>query len=307
MRRWDWKAIFISLVLSFTFWIFHALNANHTANVRLPISISMANADSLSLVEVVAPPSYINVNVTGYGWTVFRKTFGIGLDPLNIELENPLNTNQVATASLRTQIDEILSEMESINYLLEDSIFFDYDTTALKKIQVVLPSDTIDLEEGYRIISDIIIAPSVIHLSGPASELKNYPDTIVLGLEEVKIDENFEDEIDIPLQVDPLTNLDYEKINVMFDVGFFVNRQLEVPVSTINFPKNRAYEIKPTEAKLDFFMLETEEIGPEDYLLILLDYENYSRKDSTIVPKIYLPEKMKDVIYSPEQFKVYRK
>ncbi len=307
MKKWDWKAIFISLILAFTFWIFHALNADHTANIKLPVQMAMSNADSIALVEVIPPPQYINVNVTGYGWTVLRKTFGIGLDVLNIELQNPLNENYVATKSLRTAIDEILNEMKSINYLLEDSIFFDYDTTALKTIQVQLNPDTIDLEEGYRIISDIVIAPSVVHLSGPASELTSYPDTIYLAVEEQRIDDSYEDEINIPIRRNPLINTDYDRINVMFDVGFFVNRQLGVPVSTINFPKGETYQISPLEAKLDFFILETDEIGPEDYLLVLLDFENYVKKDSTISPKVYLPQKMKDVIYSPEQFKVYKK
>ncbi len=304
MKTWDWRAILISILLSITFWVFHALNAEHTANIKLPIQMSVAGADSLPIVEVVPPPAYLNVNVTGYGWTVLRKTFGMGLEALEVEVKNPLTENYIATKTFRSAIDELLQEMKSINYLLEDSIFFDYDTTTIKEIAVILPADTIDLEEGYRIISDIIVVPSTLQLTGPASELATYPDSVWVGLEDDQISSSYEEELDLPLPKNPLVRADYNQLNVMFDVGFFINQRMQVPVSVINFPEKKPYEIVPSEATLDFFILETEEITPDDYLLILLDYEDYQKADSTILPKVYLPDKMKDVITTPERFKI---
>lgn len=304
MKTWEWRAMIISILLSCTFWFFHALNDEHTANLKVPLQVRLPGKDTLPLVEVVAPPPYLHINVTGYGWNILRKTFGIGLDSLDILLTNPLKQKSIASKKFKMRIEEMFSDMKSVNYLREDTLFFDYDTTGLRTIQLALLPDSIALKENYRITSAIHLNPAEISLAGPVSLLQNIAETLYLSPTEKEIDEDYEESLLHPFAEKKLLTSDFNKIQIDFEVRLFVKQQISIPLNIVNLPADKSCRIIPPEITLNYFLLETEKFTEADHPIALLDYKDYQKKDSTIAPMLYLPQKMKEVRCTPEKFKV---
>ncbi len=144
-----------------------------------------------------------------------------------------------------------------------------------------------------------------MEVHGPASVLATYPDTLYLTPGPTRLSKSYDEQIPVPLAPHPLVRMSENVVNVMFDVGLFFPRKIDVPVSVINFPNDRTYEIDPPEISIEFYILASQELTPDDYLLVLLDYDDYQAADSVIVPKIYLPQKMHDVVATPKKIKVY--
>ncbi len=303
MKRWDWRAIVVCALTAFTFWVFNALNAEHTSTIEVPLVLRY-ESNGQEIVAVKPPPEHINVNITGIGWTLFRKSIGIGMQPVEVYLTNPTAQTFLTSRTLRPYVDERLDDAKTINYIAEDTVFFDYDTLTAKSVPVYFDSMSIVLAENYRVVSTVSVQPDTVRFNGPASLLAQLGDTLFITLAPTPINKDFDENLAFSISDKKLVKSNVDQVRVKFAVRKFRNERSNVRVTMVNFPDDYSFTVYPEEGYLDYFIRDDLEVRPGDSVKIILDYKDLNKRDSTICPKTVLTSKMVDVIAKPEFFKI---
>ncbi|MDW7695336.1 hypothetical protein R9C00_27890 [Flammeovirgaceae bacterium SG7u.111] len=302
MKGWDWKVISICFGTAFTFWIFNALNDSHTDDVSIPVELLY---DGENVVTLVKPPESITVNVSGNGWNLLNKVVNVAQEPIEVMLNKKslLELNHIMTNNLLPQVVNRFREMQ-VNYILEDSLYFDFDTIATKKVQLALRESDIELKDNYKIISSLKIEPDEAILTGAATLLSKYPDTIRIFLDETDIDADFEQMVKIAYPEHRLVSVDTEETKVKFMVAQFDKRTMRVKPEVVNFtiPEGKKITIIPSEATVEYMIEVDEHYIPQDSLKVLLDYRTTSKVDSTISAQLKYPSYMIETNVVPKKF-----
>lgn len=301
VRHWQWRTITLCFLTAFTFWVFHSLNAEHTTTIEIPLRITF---DHGNLVPIQEPPSEISAHVTGYGWNLLRKSFGMGLLPVEIRLDNPLHTRVLTSAGMLPFLVEKYKDLK-VNHILQDSIFFEFDTLQTKEVVLVVDSIQLRLRENHKVVSPVRLHPSVVMVDGPASVLRRYPDTIAVTLEEEYIDKDFSENVLIPYPEYPLVRPRTNRTEVKFDVNIFVKKTLQAKLRLLNFPANRS--IEPPDAYIDFLIDSEEENLDFDSITVVLNYKNLAPGDTMIRAEIVAPRRFHDFNVYPPNFRVKRR
>lgn len=306
-----------------TFWFLNALNKDYSTRISYPIQFEYN--DSI-YVAVNPPPKKVTLNVYGYGWNLLRKSIQLGVEPLVYNLSNPARTKYITGNKLFPLISEQLQDVR-INYVVDDTLFLDFDRRSTKKVALKIDSSRISLSNNYRIVSPVSIEPDTIVYSGPASLLKALPEFIYLELPAKNIDEDFEDEITVNYVQSSLIQTNHNKAKVNFDVAEYAREVKRTPVKLLNLPvqdsKNKEKGKDQDEQKKEYELLDKvvevmywvrkENAGrakPEDFRIIA-DFESFNKKDSTVkitveqkpdfISNVALNKTSTKVLYVPEE------
>lgn len=301
VKAWDWKVIILCAFTACTFWLFNALNNDHTTNLRVPISIVY---DRSNIVTVTSPPNSLMVNVSGYGWNLLRKTLVSDRTPLYFKLEDPTAANFITTKSLQPLLAEKLSDLR-INFIVGDSLFFRFDTLAYKDVKLKLEENSFSLARNHYRSTPVLIVPEFIRVSGASSLIREYPDTLFLQLNEENISKAFFEKIKVNFPYPGQVMADIDQVEVKFDVAPLVEKAIKVPVRLINAPLSDQLSVFPAEANVLLFMAEGSDISQTDSLELWVDYQDYSVTDTLIRPRLNtIPSGVKNFSVSPEFFSV---
>ncbi len=272
----NWKVVLLSLIVAATFWLFNALNKDYNARLDYPIEFKFSN-DSLVIMRPL--PETVELDVSGIGWNLFKKTFLLNAKPIVIRLDNPTDIKYLPRASIVPLISDQLEGL-NINYVVTDTLHFDIEKKVSKVIDILVDSANIKLEEHYRITSPVNVNPDTAQVIGAQRFIQNIPDIYTLLIEET-ITGDYDDEIEIELPENSyLRAIPYE-INVTFDITKFIRDSVLVTPEIINFPPD-AY-ILDTSVYIHYTFQEGdyEEISTSDFNL-LIDYEKIITSDSSI-------------------------
>ena len=303
IRTWDWRVIGICFFTSFTFWLFNALNDEHNYDLNIPLQFDY---DNEKIVILKDPPSNLVVNVTGNGWDLFKSSVNPEFSAEIIKFENinmAVNTNFIATNSLLSRVTSKLKELQ-VNYILQDSLFFKFDTLAMKTVNIAIDKEKISLEPDFHITTPIIIDPDEIEIEGASSILQKMDDTIAIGIEKKNINNDFSENVSLDFITTNFVNPLTKQINVSFSVAEFEKRNMNIGLELINFPNVSNVTVNPGTAVISYLIEKNEQYMPRDSLRVIIDYKDMNRNDSTIRPKIIVPPYFMEYNWSPEKFNV---
>ncbi|GAB4344557.1 MAG: hypothetical protein OHK0038_24770 [Flammeovirgaceae bacterium] len=301
IKKWNWKVLLICYVTAFVFWIFHQLNAEHTATISLPIRIVY---EQDNVVAIVTPPEVIHINVSGYGWNLLGKSIALGVEPLYIEMEDPIKHKHITSKGVLPMVNELLKDMK-VNYIVEDSIYFYYDTIATKLMKVELDTSLLTFEEGFRRVSDYQIEPDSVKLIGPSSILKEYTKHLLLCPNVKNIDENINGYFSLTYQENRFVTVEPKNVKLSFQVEAYTKQVVPVKLTYVNFPKNANLVVENgDEVRISFWTLEKDSLSIIDTMQISVDYQYVNWKDSTIRPLINVPDHYLDTKLYPSTLKL---
>ncbi len=303
VKGWDWKVIGICFFTSFTFWLFNALNDEHNYDLQIPLFFDF---DKDKIVVIDAPPRTVTVNVSGNGWNLFKRSVGADVQTEVVAFESvnaAVSNNFVTTRSLLPKISSKLKELQ-VNYILQDSIFFDFDTLTSKEIQLKMDTNQIPLKQGFRLTNSVNLTPNTIIVEGASSILNNIDDTILVGIDEGEIDEDFDENISLDYLSSEYLSLINEEVNVQFSVAEFENRSMNVGLELVNFPNGTDVTVDPGTAVISYLIEKDEQYLPRDSLKMILDYRDLNISDSTVKPTLIVPPYFLEYTYTPQKFSV---
>ena len=301
-KKESWRVVLLCLLAGTTFWVLNALNKSYTTKVNYPITFLIDDLDSLVIVEEL--PEKIEIDVSGGGWNLLRKTYWFNINPISIPLNNPTQVKYILGSSLVPLIAEQVSEV-SLNYVATDTLFIEVERRITKKVSVIVDSLQIDVNPPYRITSSISIDPDSITFVGPTSLIDQLPDSILLALPR-NISSDFSEEVSINVIKPELVTYSPEVVNVSFDVAPFVRETQVVDVRPLNFPNDSSFTLLDNKVEVIFTVQEDriDEIT-EDSFQILANFRNFAAEDSTIDATLGLaPDYIIDLKVNPKKLRV---
>ena len=298
----NWKVIWLALLISIVFWFFNELNKEHNTRLYYPIQFDFPR-DSIVVMKPLEKT--ILIDVTSGGWVLLRHTFFFNPKPVIINILKPTELKFIERASLLPEVSDQLNELK-VNYMITDSLFFDLEDRISKKFSVSIDSIQVPLATEYRITSNIQIDSDSIEIIGAKRILSGLTSPIYLIIKEREIDEDFDDEVFIPLTRPDITTVIPEKINVKFDVARFTVKESLAKIELINFPSDSSVFIDSDSILVTYTLKgdDPDRYTSNDFNLVF-DYESMNTEDSTIFPSLIdFPEDAIEIYYKPERLKI---
>lgn len=296
------KVVILAIGVATTFWFFNALSKNYDKIISYPLVFDF-NRDSLVVVDPL--PSEIRIDVSSGGWTLLRKTFWFNAEPIKIELNNPTDIKFLTKSSLRPIISNQLKELK-INYLLTDTIYINIEPEERTTVALVLDSTFIDLEENHRITSAITLTPDSVTIIGPRSIIENVRSPYFLKLSEEDIDDDYDEFVNIPLEVRNIMSAVPARVNAEFLVKEFSYISYDVGIEPMNFPSDSSRYLADPQAKVSFWIEKSleDDISFSDFN-ITADLSMMQKRDTTVpLMLMFFPEDALEIEIDPEFIKV---
>lgn len=174
------KAAVLCLVISAAFWFFRAMNKHYTDSVYVPLNLI---ATPNKHVKQYWVPGKIKVNTTADGWYLLSRKLGLGLQPLDIDLETLPNCTRIPANLLLNLIKIHYDDLE-VNYLYDDFFNTGYDQIVNKDIKLKINRKKIK-RDTYITFSQV--RPNQLTISGPSQALDSIPNTIFIDLKEIEL------------------------------------------------------------------------------------------------------------------------
>ncbi len=296
------RALLLCFSIAIIFWFFHSLNDTHTANLKIPVQYNYTQAN---VVPLRPPPEKITLNVTGIGWGIFTRSLGIKQNKLEVDLPKPTEVKAISVKSILPDISEVVKEF-TLNFVIEDSLKFEYDSIVEKPIEIYLDSSNFKLKQSYIVEGSIQLFPDKIKSRGPSKILSEITDKITLKLEASGVDRDFEKTIEIPNSNKDWVEFFPSSVKVLVNVIKMLTIRKNVEPVIKNIPKKvnlNKLKIFPELAYVKFELLETQkDLG--DSIKVILDFDEFNENDSTICPKYIAPSELQEVVILPGHFKV---
>ncbi len=276
----NWKAILLSILAASVFWLFQSLNKDYSTNLSYPIAFDFPVEQHVIIDEL---PDEVQINVSGIGWAIFRKTFSIGLNPIRVHLENPAFTAKIIGTSLLANINDQLPQFQ-VNYVISDTLYLNIEKKAVRTFGVFADSLSIDLKENFRIISNLSTDPDSVTISGPESIIKQLPSSLPLKIGQQKIDESFDEEIAFQIRgyQQSLLEVSPEDINVKFDVEEFVTVSYKVKIAELDSTQTKIYAIDSTVNVVYSLPRSAQASIDKEEIIVEALLETLNKEDSTV-------------------------
>ncbi len=211
-RRLKMLTIAICLVLATVFWFFNALNNDYSAIIHYPVKI-IYNTKEYQL--DAHTDKYVKVSATGYGWYLLYYSLGLGIGPLELNLENHEGSQYVPDSKLLELAKMGLKNVE-VNKIVSDTFKIEAAPLVKKKLYLKLDTKRLSLPKG-KTIDQVTIDPLYITCSGPKKELITLPDTISFALPDTFIEgEEFSDDVHIAYHPSKNIRPDISSVKVSF-------------------------------------------------------------------------------------------
>ncbi|MGI9544662.1 MAG: hypothetical protein ACR2MX_15475 [Cyclobacteriaceae bacterium] len=300
----NWKLMLLCFLGATIFWFFKALNKeDYTATISYPVTFQYGSQDSLVLVEEL--PREIEINVSGGGWPLFRKTLGFSKQPLEVTLDQPTKTPYVLGSSLLGSVIQQVRPLR-VNGIVTDTLKLHIEKKVIRKIPMLVDSLKIDLAPGFRIIGPVMIDEDTLTVIGPASLVNQLHDLHKIAIPILQIDENYDEFVSLEILDIPSFSYQPDKVRVRFAVGSFVQETQQIPVALRNFPDDSSVVLDRSQVTCSFYF-------PQQYLDSLsffnleavADLSKMNPKDSTIIPELTrIPSYLQDVVLDKKPIKV---
>lgn len=209
------------------FWIFNSFNKSYSTDIQFPLRFIY---DEEVYVTKTIPSHLVNLNVTGIGWDLFRKSLAFNIPTLNIELERPSEIGYLIGNNLMPVFSGQLGNLK-INYVNTDTLFVAIEERIARRFILRVAADSIQFRNGYGLDGLVEIVPQTVELIGPVSILQALPDTINLFIPKNDIHKNYSDEVEVPLFSNEFIKRNPPQVRVSFQV--IVLKKVDVAVRLI--------------------------------------------------------------------------
>ena len=230
--------IFLSTIFSIILWIFVSFSYEYTTTFRVPINFTNIKESNTILSQ---SSNEINLTIKGQGW-VLAQISSVAESYFQISTNEKVG---IQHADVREALSENSWLNPSVQVVMLSPAVVDYAIERLNsKVVPILTDIKIDIEEGYGIVSDIILNPDSVKIFGPVTLMNTIHDVSTKPLQLTNIDEDISTEIVLK----PLEYIKYEKeiTRIEFSVQKLVDKTFEnVPVKVENVPNLRTLELFP--------------------------------------------------------------
>jgi YbbR domain-containing protein len=282
-NRTNWKAVALCFFTALIFWLFTSLNKDHTTNISFPLQFEF---DTDRYVSVVMP-QHVNINVSGNGWDLLRKSFGLRLPVLSIPLDKPADVKKIPVSALLPLVAGQLGSLKP-NYVVGDTLDVQIDLKDSHKFRLVAELSDVSFKKGYGRISHVVILPDSVEIEGPKSILHNLPDSIVLSLSRSKLSEHFKEELEVIIPNGEMIKRNPPVVEVRFEVGEVEELVGKLKLIYLNRPGSLIIENGQDSVTCRLIVPKTQgsTILAKDHGRAIVDLSGLAKGESTVAPRV---------------------
>ena len=203
---------FLALMGAGILWFLSALNHNYTSYIKYPIRIVY---DGNKYIPLAKLPSYVSVTATGYGWDFLRKTISVKQDPVLLKPSNLPSQKHFTSDELHHAFSRQLQTIK-VNFFDTDTLFFNFDLVASKKVYVTVDTSKCTLENS-TVPFTFKLTPSEINLKGSKTLLSEISDTVRIKITERELELGFKEVFEIPASNHPFYKSDATEVEVTIE------------------------------------------------------------------------------------------
>ena len=229
-----WKSdraiLMVCIGIAFVFWLFTKLSYVYRSTLRVELVYELPSDKVLSS----PPPAHLDLDVEASGWELL----GLHFRSKKYVMDVSLGDNQPKTLNaitIKGKIARQLPEDVRILELRPDAIQLIPEALVRKIIPIVLDNQVV-LGEQYHIKDSVIIRPTMVEVSGPASVIADIDSWISLPLIKQNVNTGFQTKIGI--KPHPNANIKFEPdaVNVQIDVEQVTEKKLEIEIERRGVP-----------------------------------------------------------------------
>jgi hypothetical protein len=294
------------LLLSIVFWFLTALNKDYDTVISYPVRYIKLPRGKVIANEV---PDQLNLDVQSRGFTLLRLNLQSRLSPLLFDVNsfsiNTIPEQESLTLFIITNqaIEEIQEQLPSeikIVGVSPDTLFLQLSDKYTKLTPVKLNLE-LEYEKQFMQVSDLIIAPDSVSLSGPKSLI----DTIFsVGTIPEKVT-GLKKNTELVLDLKPINKIEFsdQKVVVNIPVEKFTEESIQIPLEVINMPDSLFLRTFPTSIEVTY------RVGLSDYNKVsehmfkaILDYSTIGNSigNKLTVELIKIPDYVQVTNFSPK-------
>ena len=286
-----------------TFWFLNALNKTYT-NIRTSYPISFVY-DEAKLIPLKPLPEQVDINVSGKGWKLLRKSLMLNVRPAEIIVYSLPRQPYLTGSALRPSISGVLDGLQ-LNFVLTDTIHFSFDRRITRKIPLTVDSAAIKTAENTVIASPIAITPDSVVFNGPASIVSKYPEPFPVKLPITNIDRSFKRFMPLEYSNNSLVKANVPEVEVSFAVSPLIWEEKMVTPVVTNAPEGAQLQLRPPLVSIRYGYRQSNAaaITPEQFGMTL-NYANLNPADSTVAVEVTRkPVQVHQFVIKPNRIKI---
>ena len=241
------------LLLSFIFWFLNGLSKEMNGKIDFPVRyINFPEGKTL----VNDLPDYLTISLKGPGYSIVQTKLGGRRDHLTIDLDRisiqVMEDREILklyslTYNFRGMLAEQIRSDFSINSISPDTIYFELDRLARKKVKVI-PDIEINTQRQYIVKGEVSCNPDTVEISGP----RIIVDTISSVYTRHYVFDQLKNTETKTLGLKSLARISFSerKVQVKVPVEQFTEALLEVPIKAINVPDTARVRLFPDMVKV---------------------------------------------------------
>lgn len=232
--------IILSSVFSVLLWVYVSFSDDYSTNITVPIEFTDFRDDHTIQFQSTMDAS---LTLQGKGWALAQITMGpknkfeISTDnkigKQQMQVRDALSNNPWLTSSVRvTRVNppQLEYTIERINY---------------KSIPIV-PNISIGTKEHYGLVSEVIVEPDSVRISGPKSIVKKLNAVITKSIVFDELDEK----VIMKVELEPINHITFENNSSIlnFDIQKIVDKSFkDISVEVIGLPPSRELLLFPSK------------------------------------------------------------
>ncbi|WP_027075795.1 CdaR family protein [Maribacter antarcticus] len=242
------KVFLLFLVFSGLAWLINNLSQSFVSNTTF--MLEYVNTPQELLLNK-KPRATINVRLKAVGFQfvgfeIRKRKVQIDLSKVNVKD----NRYYVLPKVYRRQIENQLPNSMEVLELENDTLFIDFIVLVAKKVHVI-PRTTIDLANNYMLDGPIIVAPSMVTIRGPKSEVDSITSIRTSFLDIENITDDFSQEHALVLHRElTKSTVTPSSVTISGKVFRFSEKVVSAPITMINVPDSIKVRMFPDHVKV---------------------------------------------------------
>lgn len=288
------------LLLSFSFWMFQALNETYERTFSVPVKLE--NVPN-NVVITTEPPTHINLTLRDRGVMLYHYLYGQGFHPVTLDYNKYINASGHVSFLSSELLKQFNSQMASSTKILgvkPDTIEFFYNYGLSKRVPVKVQAH-INTDRLYYLSRMKLSQDSVTVYAA-----QNLLDTITAAYLKPIYINNLADTLSTRAEISPIKGAKFtpNEIGLSLFVDRLVEKIVQVPIKGVNFPASKVLRTFPSKVNVIF------QLGMGDYRRINADkfsltvnYEDLmlSNSNRCLLSLDTIPEGVSHVRISPEE------
>ncbi len=296
----DWKVVLVCISLGTVIWLLNALNKDYTTKMAYPLELRY---DQSQLVAVAQPPDRVRINVSGYGWNLFKRSLWFNNAPLVIEPTNLPERQYITAAQLYPLISEQMRDIR-LNYVVQDTLFLQFDHFQRRRVSVVLDSTTLSFAPGFYREGRPFVIPSTVLFEGAARLVSAIADPLLVSVPERNLSASYNETVPLHYPAQPLLRAQPDEVRVKFQVAEYKTFTQQVPLMVTHLPAQGEWSLSDSLITVQYNVRQGGSLFLPDSFRIVADFRRLNRENVVPVELEYAPANAHNVALQPTSVQV---